>query len=108
MAEGEAILAQGAVSHNHLRFYPQAIDTALDLGDWAEAERYADALEAFTRSEPLPWSDFFIARGRALAALGRGRHEEDTRLELERLGEEARRLELLTAVPALEQALASF
>ena len=106
LAEGEAIIGQGAVGHNHLRFYPDAIETALDLADWAEALRYADALEAFARPEPLPWSDFFIARGRVLAAIGCGRRDENTRLELERLCDEARRLELLVALPVLEEAWA--
>ena len=31
--------------------------------------RYADALSAFTRSEPLPWTDFFIQNARAQRAL---------------------------------------
>jgi tetratricopeptide (TPR) repeat protein len=106
LAEGEAIIGRGAVGHNHLRFYPDAIETALDLGDWDEAERYADALEAFTRPEPLPWSDFFIARGRVLAAIGRGRRDANSRLELERLCAEAGRLELLMALPALQEAWA--
>jgi tetratricopeptide (TPR) repeat protein len=106
LAEGEAIIRQGCVAHNHLRFYPDAIDTALDLADWEEALRYADALEAFTRPEPLPWSDFFLARGRVLVAIGRGRQDDTTRLELERLCDEVRRLELLTALPALDEALA--
>ena len=106
LAEGEAILGQGAVSHNYLRFYPLAIDTLLDLGDWDEAERYAAALEDYTRAEPLPWSDFFIARGRALSAIGRGRSDEGTRQELDRLRDEAHRLDYRTALPAIEQALA--
>jgi class 3 adenylate cyclase/tetratricopeptide (TPR) repeat protein len=108
LAEGEAILSQGAVSHNHLRFYPLAIETALDLSDWDEAERYANALEDYTRPEPLPWSDFFIGRGRALSAIGRGRSDEVTRQELERLRDEARQLDYHTALPAIEQALAGF
>jgi tetratricopeptide (TPR) repeat protein len=108
LAEGEAIIAQGAVGHNHLRFYPQAIDVALDLEDWDEAERYAQALEAYTRPELLPWSDFFIARGRALAVIGRGRRDQTMRAELERQTNQADRLELLTALPAMEQALAGF
>ena len=33
-------------------------------------ERYAAALEEYTRSEPLPWADFFVARGRALPLAG--------------------------------------
>jgi class 3 adenylate cyclase/tetratricopeptide (TPR) repeat protein len=106
LAAGEAIIRQGAVGHNHLRFYPDAIATALDLGEWDEAERYAKALEDYTRQEPLPWSDFFIRRGRALAALGRGGVDESTKPELERLQAEARRLDYRIAAPAIEQALA--
>ena len=82
--------------------------TALDLGEWDEAERYARALEDYTRPEPLPWSDFFVRRGRALAALGRGRRDESTKPELERLQAEARRLDYRIALPAIEQALAGF
>ena len=108
LAEGEAIIRQGCVAHNQLRFYPDAIETALDLADWEEALRYGDALEAFTRPEPLPWSDFFIVRGRVLVAIGRGRQDDSTRLELEHLRDEARRLELLTALPALDEVLARF
>jgi tetratricopeptide (TPR) repeat protein len=108
LADGEAILRQGAVGHNHLRFYPDAMATALDLGDWDEAERYAAALEEYTRAEPLPWSDFFAARGRALATLGRGQRSKELRREFERLVAEADRLDYRTARPALEQALAGF
>jgi hypothetical protein len=106
LAEGEAIIREGAVGHNHLRFYPDAITTALDLGEWDEAERYAKALEDYTRPEPLPWSDFFAARGRALAAIGRDGGDERAQPELERLAAEARRLEYRIALPAIEQALA--
>jgi hypothetical protein len=85
-------------------FYRDAMEASLHAGDWDETERYAAALEAFTRPEPLPWADFFIARGRLLAAIGRGRRDEDTRLELERLCNETRRLELVTALPAMQEA----
>jgi class 3 adenylate cyclase/tetratricopeptide (TPR) repeat protein len=108
LAEGEAILRQGAVGHNHLRFCPDAMSTALDLGDWEEVERYAALLEEYTRPEPLPWSDFFVARGRALAAIGRGRRGENLRLELERLIAAAHRLNYHAARPELERALAGF
>ena len=78
LAQAELIIGQGCVSHNQLWFYPDAIDVALDLFDFDAAERYVSALEDFTRAEPLPWSDFFVARGRALIATGpwpyRSRH----------------------------------
>jgi hypothetical protein len=80
---------------------------ALDLGEWGEAERYAAALEEFTRAEPLPWSDFFVARGRALAAVRRGRTNQGTQRELQRFVAEAHRLGYRVALPAIEQALAA-
>jgi class 3 adenylate cyclase/tetratricopeptide (TPR) repeat protein len=106
LAQGEAIIRHGCVAHNHLRFYPDAIDVALELGEWDEAERYAAALEEFARAEPLPWSDFFAARGRALAAIGRDGADESAQPELERLAAEARHLDYRIALPAIERALA--
>ncbi len=64
-------------------------------------------MEAFTRNEPLPRTDFFIARGRALAAFGRGSRDDKTMQELKRLRDEAGRVGLKLAIPALETALAT-
>ncbi len=105
--EGESLLRAGAVSHNHLWFYHFAIEAALRTRAWDSVERYAKLLEDFTRAEPLPFSDFFIARGRALAAFGRGRRDAALMAELERLRSEADRVGLRIALPALEAALAS-
>ena len=55
--EGEALLARGCVSHNHLEFPLFAIEVSLRAGDHAEALRHAAELEAYTRAEPLPWVD---------------------------------------------------
>lgn len=44
------------------------------------------------RPEPLPWSDFYIARGRALAAYGEGARDEGTVLTLRSLRDEAERV----------------
>lgn len=107
LAEGEEILRRGSVGRNHLWFYRYAMEASLDGGEWDAAERYAAALVDYTRSEPLPWADFFIAYGRALATHGRGRRDRATRRELRRLREEAERLSLRIALPALERALAA-
>jgi tetratricopeptide (TPR) repeat protein len=69
LEEGEALLRRGAVGANHLWFYRDAIEALLQAGDADVALRYAAALEAYTRPEPLPWSDLFIARARALTAV---------------------------------------
>lgn len=67
----------------------------------------AAALEDYTRADPLPWSDFFIARARVLAAYGREKRDYATMQELKRLRDEAERIGLKTALPALEEALAA-
>jgi len=105
LREGEAMLARGSVAHNHLRFYPDAMATALELRDRQAVEGYAAALEAFTRAEPLPWADFFIAQGRALAALGAGPRDGPRVAELERLRAEAARLGLNVALARIDDAL---
>jgi class 3 adenylate cyclase/tetratricopeptide (TPR) repeat protein len=106
LAEGETLIRAGCVGHNQLRFYPDAMQVALDSADYDEVERFAAALEDYTRPEPLPWSEFFIARSRALAAFGRGRRDAALRAEIQRLRDEGRRLGLRIALPAIGTALA--
>jgi class 3 adenylate cyclase/tetratricopeptide (TPR) repeat protein len=105
LAEGEALLQGGGVGHNFFEFYGLAIDTSLKSQNWEEAERYAAALEDYTRLEPLALCDLLIARGRALAAVGRGRCDAEILADLRRLSVEAERIGLTTALPALNEAL---
>jgi class 3 adenylate cyclase/tetratricopeptide (TPR) repeat protein len=106
LSEAEALLERGAVSHNHLLFRKDAIDACLEARDWDRAEHHAAALETFTRQEPLPWSDFLVARGRALAACGRGQSGARLSAELARLSADGERLGVLIALPAIERARA--
>jgi tetratricopeptide (TPR) repeat protein len=103
--EGEGLLPGGSVGHNHLQFYRDAIDTALDLTDWELAERYAQALEDYAAAERLPWCTLFAARGRALAAWGRGRRDGETRQALLRALEDCRRAGYAPPLARLEAAL---
>ena len=107
LSEGERLLNEGCVSHNYYEFYIEGMDGALERQDWTLAERYAEALETFTSIEPLPRTDFFIARGRALAAFGRGRRDDATMREIKGLREEAERVGLKLALSALDKALAA-
>ncbi len=91
LREGEAALREGSISHNFFWFYRFAMDALIRAKDWDRVEGYASALEDYTRPEPLEWTDFFIARGRALAAHGRGKHDEVTMEEIERLHAQAER-----------------
>jgi hypothetical protein len=96
------------MSHNHFLFRRNAIDACLELGAWQDAEHHASALEDYARKEPLPWSSFVIARGHALAELGRGTRSADLRTELQRLLAEGERLGCLMALSAVRAALAQF
>ena len=92
LSDGEALLAGNVVSHNHLLFRRDAIEASLLLHDWDETERHAAALEDFVRPEPLPWTNFIIARARAFAAFGRGCRDAQLEVELQRLQIEGDRL----------------
>jgi len=92
LSDGEALLSGNTVSHNHLLFRKDAIETSMLLRDWDGAERHAAALEDFVRPEPLPWTSFIIARARAFATFGKGRRDAPLRGELQRLQIEGERL----------------
>jgi tetratricopeptide (TPR) repeat protein len=106
LQEAEALLRAGAVSHNHLLFPRDAIEAYFEAGDWERMEHCAAELEQYTRSEPLPFADFYIARGRALAAFGRGR--SDTReliAELERVRDQGEQVGVRVALPGIKTAI---
>jgi tetratricopeptide (TPR) repeat protein len=108
LAEGERMLASGAVSHNHLHFYTTAMETCLESVEWDEVERYAKALEIFTRPEPLPWCDFFIARARALSLCGQKRRDGQIRRQLRHLQQTAGDAGLNLANRKIEAALGNW
>lgn len=104
---GEKALSEGCISHHYFSFYRDAMDACARAEDWPGVARYADALEEYTRQEPLPLSDFFIARGRALAAFGRGRRDQEVAHKLQQLRHDAKRIGLKSALPVLDEALAT-
>jgi class 3 adenylate cyclase/tetratricopeptide (TPR) repeat protein len=106
LREGQrALTEQICVSHNYIYFYRYAMDASISAGLWAEAERYALELEEYTRPEPLPVCDFFIARARALSDWGRGKRDGVLVMELRRLANEAKRMGLNSDLPVLQEAL---
>ena len=104
LRDGERLLREPCVAHCHVGFYRDAIDAALADGPWSEAERYAAALEDAARAEPLPAVDLLVARGRALAAAGRGRAD---RAALEACRRQAVAWHYARYLPALDAALAA-
>ena len=107
LAEGEELMNEGTHSISRLWFWRDAIEISLTNSDWGETERYAASMKAYTLAEPLPWSEFFAARGLALATFGRGRRDDSTMAELNRLRAAAERVGLNQATPALDAALAA-
>jgi hypothetical protein len=91
-AEAEAILAQGCLSHNHVGYHRFGLDDSLARGEWSLAMAHADALEAFTAAEPLPYCDFLVARTRTLVGLVHQPEDAALQGELARLEEHARSL----------------
>jgi DNA-binding SARP family transcriptional activator len=77
LARGEVLLADGCVSHNYLEFHRLAMEFHLRHGEFREMRRHAAALTAYTRDEPLPWSEIVVRRGEWLADRVENRMRED-------------------------------
>jgi tetratricopeptide (TPR) repeat protein len=103
--EGFRILSEEAVSHNYLFFYRDIMEAGLERGDWELLQRACDALTDYTRAEPLPWSDFQIARARALRDYYQGHDREAAVKTLHQLKEQAERVGLEIALPRIAAAL---
>ena len=86
----------------------RAAESALEIGDWDAAEQNCARIRAYTADEPLPLSDFIIARGLALARFGRGERSFDLQTALAGLRDVASSAELNAALPAIENALGAF
>ena len=66
------------------------------------------ALADFMRAEPLPWSDFYVARGSVLSRVARGDVGEPVAREIDRLLEEAESMGYKIALPKLRAARSMF
>ncbi|MBV9521858.1 MAG: adenylate/guanylate cyclase domain-containing protein, partial [Alphaproteobacteria bacterium] len=106
LAEGKGMLDRGAVGHNHLWFYRDAIEALLSAGEGAGALRYVAALEDYTRAEPLAWSDLFAARGRTLARALQRDSDGSWRKELMAVQARLRDTGMRAFLPPVEAALA--
>ena len=72
LSQGAEILAEGCVSHCHFFFYSDAIAIMLARRDWAAVLEWAEALEDFTRAEPLGLMDLTIRQARLLVETEHG------------------------------------
>jgi tetratricopeptide (TPR) repeat protein len=105
LREGRQMLDRGAVGHNHLWFYRDAIEALLSAGDPTGALEYVSALERYTAAEPLPWADLFVARGRAIAAAQHSGDDNPARDKLLRVRTAAEEAGLKAYLPLIDAAL---
>jgi tetratricopeptide (TPR) repeat protein len=105
LAEAQGLLAAGSASVNHLYFHRDAMDLYLNLGELDRVLEHADALARYAGDEPIPWSEFFIARGRALAAHARDPSDPRPRSMLAHLRRQARAIGFHVAARAIDRAI---
>ena len=106
MTEAEQLLDAGAVSHNHFNYYLDATESAFDHSEWDRMQHYADRMAAYARNEPLPFSDFVVARAKALSEFGRGNRGPEVLNSLRQLRKQAEAASLLGPVVPIDAALA--
>ncbi len=99
-AEASALLARGCVAHSQLAYHRLGIDNAIARRDWPEANEHIAALAAFTQSEPLPYTDFILARGKTLVGLAARPQEPKLQAKLAELRAQAERLRWMIDWPA--------
>jgi DNA-binding SARP family transcriptional activator len=105
LEEGEQLLSRGSVSHNHFEFRMLAIEFLLAARDGPGVRHHAEALAAYTREEPLPWSDLVIARAEALAAVGKAARGRANSRRLQEVLQQAERMGFVALLPGLRAAL---
>jgi len=99
-AEAEALLEQGCVGHSHIAYYRLSIEDAIARKEWHRALAHVSAMASYTRREPLPYTDFLMARGRALVALAARPDDRARREEIVELRAQAQRLRWHLTWPA--------
>ena len=107
MAEVEKAMQGGTLSAVVLFFHRDAMEIALATGDLDQVEKHARALEAYNRAEPLPWTQFFVERARALSTYQQGMRSPEIVESIRQLFRQANRVGFHVAAEALGQALAA-
>jgi tetratricopeptide (TPR) repeat protein len=104
LKEGEALLADGSVSHTYFDYYESAIEVGLATHAWSEVRRCADALRRYTSEEPVPWAQLLMERATLLADIGEGRSTAETHRSIDALLSHCKRVEANVLAPRIEHA----
>ena len=108
IAEAEAALLLGCLSHAHLYYREMMIHGFLASKDWDGVERNAAALEEFARAEPFTFSQTMSAYGHVLARFGRGNRSEELAGQLRALRRTIAELGWVRYLGPLDAAIAEF
>ena len=98
LGKGEALLADGCVSHCYFKFYADAIVLMLARGDYAAAVGYADALEAYVREEPLELMALTTEQARLVRALADGEQGEQLDARVARFNQRLRATDFVNSM----------
>jgi hypothetical protein len=104
LAEGAAVLAAGAPAHNHVYYYREAIEAAIDERDWPAARSLAAQLRQAFDEQPLGYTELVASRAEALAAVAEGQRGATLRARLDALLQQATARRWQTMRPALQAA----
>jgi tetratricopeptide (TPR) repeat protein len=99
LAEGQALLEGGSLSHNHIHYHLNAMEHGLERQDAPLALHHAAALEAYTAAEPLPFTTLFIERARAVVDVWQNPESAEAWQRLERLKQTAQEAGMALAWP---------
>lgn len=105
LGEGEALLQERTLGHNHLYFRRHAIDASLAAGRPDEARRHAGLLAKFAEPEPLPLTDLVVRRGRLLADAAQGTLSPQGRADLSELAAQAEKAQFFPLAAPMRAAL---
>ncbi len=105
LAEGQTILDQGCVSHNHFWYRLDGMELGLKRADCAMVESHASGLEGFIAKQTSPWAEFHIRRCRALAQALQADPQATTNPDLLALLAEARERHQKPAIASLQSAI---
>jgi tetratricopeptide (TPR) repeat protein len=108
VAEAEAALSLGCVSHANLLYREALIHGCLASKDWDAVEKNATALEEFARAEPFTFSETVSAYGYALARFGRGNRSDELADQLRALSRTIAELGWVRYLGPLDAAIAEF
>ncbi len=89
LKEGDALCDSGMNGEAVLHFLHYAIMTCSQRGMWEQLGHYVQMLEDFTKDDPLPWADFYVAYGRALAKAAQSDQSDAVAKELSEILEKA-------------------